>query len=128
LVVVVQEGPLFEIDELVRRMQAMPPAHVNEHLRRPQAVGVQRTIRKIVINGRAVAEWIYTATDTTGGQPVELTVSSYIYKLDGYYVYLTFSIPVAQEAIVQPTIESIVDSLQPVAPKRALQGGIRKLL
>lgn len=123
LVVVAQEGPLLEIDELVRRMQAMPLAQVNEHLRRPQAVGVQQTVQKLVINGRSVAEWVYTATDTTGWQPVELTIYSYIYKLGSYYVYLTFSIPVAQEANVQPTIKSIVDSLQPVAPKRAIEGG-----
>ncbi|MCZ6876094.1 MAG: hypothetical protein O7G88_21620 [bacterium] len=121
LVMVVQEGPLLEIAELVQRMQAMPETHVNEHLRRPQAAGVQQSIGKIIINGQAVAEWIYTATDTTGGVAVEVTVKSYIYKLGEYYVYLTFSITAAQETVAQPAIKAILDAFQPITAKNALQ-------
>lgn len=119
LVVVVQEGPLLDIAELVQRMQAMPEASVNAHLRRPQAAGVQQSIRKVIINGQAAAEWIYTATDVTDRQPVEMTVTSYIYKLGEYYVYLTFSITAAQQTVAQPAIKAILDSFQSIPAKHA---------
>ncbi len=121
LVVVVQEGPLLDIADLVQRMQEMPEAQVTEQLRSPQAAGIQQTIRHIMINGQAAAEWIYTATDTTGAQPVDMTVSSYILKVGEQYVYLTFSIATAQETASRPAIKSILNTFERFAPKIALQ-------
>jgi hypothetical protein len=109
LVIIVQQGPLLTIDELVQRMQAMPEAQVSQNLSNPQATDVrQHTIRHIVVNGYDTAEWIYTATDTTAGLPVDITVSTYILQAREQYVYLTFSTPTVQDATSRPAIEAIL--------------------
>ena len=114
LVIVVQQGPLLDIATLVRHMQAVPEAQVAQHLGSPPAANVrQRTIRHIVVNGYDAAEWIYTATDTTAGLPVEITVNTYILKIGEYYVYLTFSVPTAQDATSQPAIDTILYTFGP---------------
>lgn len=109
LVIIVQQGPLLTIDELVQRMQEMPEAQVSQNLSNPQTTDVrQHTIRRIVVNGYDTAEWIYTATDTTAGLPVDITVSTYILQVREQYVYVTFSIPTAQDATSRPAIDAIL--------------------
>jgi hypothetical protein len=116
LVVVVQEGPLLDIAELVQMMQAVPEAHLAEQLTAPHATNVQQlSIRSTLINGYEAAEWIYTATDTTGGYPLKVTVSFFIFKVGERYVYITFSIPSAQYAAAQPTMMSILKTFAPTA-------------
>jgi hypothetical protein len=109
LVIVVQQGPLLDIATLVRRMQGVPEDQIAQHLGSALAANVrQRTVRHIVVNGYDAAEWIYTATDTTAGLPVDITVNTYILKVGEYYVYLTFSVPAAQDATSQPAIDAIL--------------------
>ena len=109
LVIVVQHGPLAPIAELVQRMQAVPQEQVAQRLQNPQATGVRQTlIRRIVVNGLDTAEWIYTVTDTTAGTAVDMTVSSYILHVHGYYVYLTFSAPTTQSAAASAAIQSML--------------------
>jgi hypothetical protein len=111
LVIIIQQGPLLAIDELVQRMQALQEAQDSQNLSNPQATDVrQQTIRRIDVNGYDTAEWIYTATDTTAGVPVDMTVSTYILKVGEQYVYLTFSIPTAQDATARPAIEAILQT------------------
>jgi hypothetical protein len=111
LVIIIQQGPLLAIDELVQRMQALQEAQGSQNLSNPQATDVQQqTIRRIDVNGYDTAEWIYTATDTTAGLPVDMTVSTYILKVGEQYVYLTFSIPTAQDAAARPAIEAILQT------------------
>jgi hypothetical protein len=108
-VIVVQQGPLAEITDLVQRMQAVSENQVTQQLHSPQAMDVQQTlIRNITVNHHEAAEWIYTARDTTAGQPIEITVSFYILKVGEHYVYLTFSTPTAQAAASRPAIEYIL--------------------
>lgn len=112
LVIVVQQGPLLGIDELVRRMQAVPEDQVAQRLRTPYATDFrQLAIRTLVVKGRQVAEWIYTARDITAGRPADITVSSYIVKAGERYVYLTFSVPAAQYVGVRPVITSLLNTL-----------------
>jgi hypothetical protein len=109
LVIVIQQGPLLPIAELVQRMQAMPEAQVSQTLSNPQATDVrQQTIRRIDVNGHDTAEWIYTATDTTSGIPVDMTVSTYILKVGEQYVYVTFSIPTAQHDTARSVIDAVL--------------------
>jgi hypothetical protein len=111
LVIIIQQGPLLPIDELVQRMQALPEAQVSQHLSNPQATDVrQHTIRRIDVNGYDTAEWIYIATDTTAGLSVDMTVSTYILKINEQYVYLTFSIPTSQDATARPAIDAVLYS------------------
>jgi hypothetical protein len=106
LVAVVQQGPLAEIPDLVQRMQRVSEERLATQLQRPDATNFRQiSLRQIVVNGHATAEWIYTATDATGGQPVDITVSYYIVKVGENYVYLTFSVPAAQYAGTRPAIE-----------------------
>jgi hypothetical protein len=118
LVVVVQQGPLAEIPALVQQMQTVSQERLATQFQRPDATDFrQLSLRKIVVNGRETAEWIYTATDTTGGQPIDITVSYYIVKVRENYVYLTFSIPAAQYAATRPTIESILYTFDTLPPQ-----------
>jgi hypothetical protein len=112
VVIVVQQGPLLAIDELVRRMQAVPEGRVTQHLRTPYATDFrQLALRTLIVKGRHVAEWIYTVRDTTAGSPVDITVSSYIVKVGERYVYLTFSVPAAQYGAAKPVITSLLNTL-----------------
>jgi hypothetical protein len=63
-------------------------------------------VRKITVNGRDTAEWVYTVTELTSGYALEVTVSYYITKVAEQYVYLTFSLPSAQYTGARGTIES----------------------
>jgi hypothetical protein len=111
LVIIIQQGPLLTIDELVQRMQALPEAQVSENLSNPQTTDVrQQTIRRIDVNGYDTAEWIYTATDTTAGLSIDMTVSTYILKVSEQYVYLTFSMPTAHDATARPAIDAILST------------------
>lgn len=114
LVIVVQQGPLAEIAELVRRMQAVSEDQLARRLQSPNVMDVRQTaIRETVVNGHAAVEWIYTAMDITAGQSVDVTVISYIFKVGERYVYLTFSVPAAQSATAQSTIWSILNTFTP---------------
>jgi hypothetical protein len=114
LVVVVQQGPVLDIAALVQHMQAASEAELAQRLSSPQATAVQqRAVRHIVVNGYDAAEWLYTATDTTAGVPVEVTVSMYILQVGEHYVYLTFSTPTAQEATSQPAIDGVLYTFGP---------------
>jgi hypothetical protein len=109
LVIVVQQGPLLDIDALVQRMQAVPADQVAQRLASPQATDIQQhMVRKIIVNGYEAAEWVYTATDTTAGTPVDITVSTYILKVSEHYVYLTFSMPTAADATSRSAIDAIL--------------------
>ena len=101
LVIVIQQGPLLDIDALVQRMQAVPADQVAQRLASPQA-------RKTIVNGYEAAEWVYTATDATASIPVDVTVSTYILKVSEHYVYLTFSIPTAVDATSRSAIDAIL--------------------
>jgi hypothetical protein len=115
LIVVVQQGPVLEIADLVEQMQATAEEQLTMHLRRPDATAFhQLSIRKIVLNGREIAEWIYTVTDATGTQPVDMTVSYYIAKVREQYVYFTFSIPAAQYPETRSSIESTLATFVPL--------------
>lgn len=109
LVVVVQPGPVAEIAELVQRMQAVSEAHLHDQMAGAPATAVrQLSLEKISLNDHDAAAWIYTATDTTGGLPIDTTVSFYILKVREHYVYLTFSTPAAAYESAKPTIESVL--------------------
>jgi hypothetical protein len=112
LVVVVQQGPLADIATLVQKMQTVPEERLTQQLSRSDASDFrQLSVRQIVVHGRDTAEWVYTATDPTGGQPVEMTVSNYIVKVRENYVYLTFSIPAAQYPGARSTIDAVLSTL-----------------
>lgn len=109
LVLVVQDGPLLNIADLVQKMQTFPEERITDQLTAVNATDVQQlSVRTAVINGHEAAEWIYTATDTTGGLPVDVTVSFFILKVRERYVYITFSVPSPQYADVKPAIESVL--------------------
>jgi hypothetical protein len=109
LVIVIQQGPLLDIDALVQRMQAVPADQVAQRLASPQATDVQQhMVRKTLVNGYEAAEWVYTATDATAGLPVEVTVSTYILKVSEHYVYLTFSVPTAAATASRAAIDAIL--------------------
>jgi hypothetical protein len=109
LVIVIQQGPLLDIDTLVQRMQAVPADQVAPRLASPQATDVQQhVIRKILVNGYEAAEWVYTATDATAGTPVDVTVSTYILKVSAHYVYLAFSVPTAADTASRAAIDAIL--------------------
>jgi hypothetical protein len=111
LVVVIQRGPLLDIDLLLQRMAAVPEAEVSQRLASPQATNVQQhTLRHLLVNGYDAAEWIYTATDTTAGVPLDITVSTYILKVSEHYVYLTFSVPTTADASSRSTINAILST------------------
>jgi hypothetical protein len=109
LVIVIQQGPLLDIDALVQRMQAVQADQVAQRLASPQATDVQQhMVRKIIVNGYEAAEWVYTATDATAGTPVDVTVSTYILKVSDHYVYLTFSVPTAADTASRAAIDAIL--------------------
>jgi hypothetical protein len=109
LVAVVQAGPVAGIDELVQRMRAVPEARLHGPLPGVSARDIrQRFLGKVGINGHDAAAWIYTATDTAGGQPIEMTVSFYILKIREHYVYLTFSTPAETYENAQPVMEAVL--------------------
>jgi hypothetical protein len=116
LVIVVQQGPVADVDTLVQRMQAVPEAPLTAYLASPTTTGFQQLgVRKTVINTHEAAEWIYTAQDTTGGQPLAVTVHTYIFAVAGNYVHIAFSVPSPQYDAVHPTIEQVVQTFQTVA-------------
>jgi hypothetical protein len=107
LIIVVQQGPVLEIADLVQQMQATDEEQLATHLRRPDVTAFQQlSVRKMVLNGHEMAEWIYMVTDATGAQPIDMTVSYYIAKVRAQYVYLTFSIPATRYPETRPSIES----------------------
>ena len=113
VVVVIQHGPVAEIAQLVQRMQAMPVEQAGERLVGPHTTDVrQHSLRRITVQGQDVAEWVYTAKDTTGAVAVNTTVSFFILKLQDHYVYLTFASPEAQYDATKPTIEAIVQTFR----------------
>jgi hypothetical protein len=113
VVIVIQDGPVAEIAQLVQRMQAMPIAQAGKRLIGPHATDVrQHSLRRITIQGQEVAEWVYTAKDTTDAGAVNMTVSYFILKLRDHYVYLAFAAPEAQYAATKPTIEAIVQTFR----------------
>jgi PsbP-like protein len=109
LVVVVQDGPLLDIDALVQKMRAMSEERLAKQLTAAHVTNVQQlSVRTTLVNGHEAAEWIYTATDMTGGRPLKMTVSFFILKVNERYVYLTFSVPSHLSATAQPTMTSIL--------------------
>lgn len=109
LVIVVQTGPVVEIDELLQRMQTAPEARLHGQLPGASARDVrQRFLGKVSIGGRDAAAWIYTATDAAAGQPVDMTVSFYILKIREHYVYLTFSTPAEIYENARPVVDSVL--------------------
>jgi hypothetical protein len=107
LVLVIQEGPLIEISDLVQKMQAMPAERLGEQFAAANTTNVQPlSLRTTTVSGSEAAEWIYTATDTTGGIPVNMTVSFFILKVGERYVYITFSVPSTR----YPMVKSLIDS------------------
>lgn len=111
LVVVLQYGPLVEIPVLVQRMQSASQEPGATPLSQQVAASIrQQTLRTVSINGHEVAEWIYTAMDGSGDQPVETTVCYYIAKVGANYAYITFAVPAEQYPAVQPTIDAILRS------------------
>jgi len=109
LVIVIQQGPLLDIDALVQRMQTVPADQVAQHLASAQATDVQQhMVRKIIVNGDEAAEWVYTATDATAGTPVDVTVSTYILKVSEHYVYLAFAVPTAADTASRAAIDAIL--------------------
>jgi hypothetical protein len=111
LVVVVQEGPVLDIATLVQKMRAIPDERLANQLTAAHVTNVQQlSVRTTLVNGYEAAEWIYTATDMTGGQPLKVTVSFFILKVHERYVYLTFSVPSHRYAAAQPTMASILQT------------------
>ena len=109
LVIVIQQGPLLDIDALVQRMQAVPADQVAQRLASPQASDVQQQmVRKIIVNGYEAAEWVYTAMDGTASLPLEVTVRTYILKVSEHYVYLVFSVPTAADTASRAAIDAIL--------------------
>jgi hypothetical protein len=109
LVIVIQQGPLLDIDALVQRMQAVPADQVSERLANPQATDVQQhMVRKIIVNGYETAEWVYTATDAAAGTPLDVTVRTYILKVSEHYVYLAFSVPTAADTASPAAIDAVL--------------------
>jgi hypothetical protein len=120
LVIVIQQGPMLDIDTLVQRMQAVPADQVAQRLANPQATDVQQhMVRKIIVNGDAAAEWVYTATDATAGTPVDVTVSIYILKVSEHYVYLAFSVPTAADTASRAAIDAILYTFSRSASRSA---------
>ena len=113
LVIVAQQGPLLEIADLVQQMQATAEERLSTALQRPDATAFQQlSLRKIVLNGRELAEWVYMVTDRTGEPPTDITVSYYIVKVREQYVYFTFSIPAAQYPETRSSIESTLATFE----------------
>ena len=109
LVIVIQQGPLLDMDALVQRMQAVPADQVAQRLASPQATDVQQQmVRKIIVNGYEAAEWVYTAMDGTASLPLEVTVRTYILKVSEHYVYLVFSVPTAEDTASRAAIDAIL--------------------
>lgn len=107
LVLVVQEGPLIEIADFVQKMQEIPAERLGEQLAAANSTNVQSlSLRTTRVHGVEAAEWIYTATDTTGGIPVHMTVSFFILKVGERYVYITFSVPSTQYTLAKPLIDA----------------------
>jgi hypothetical protein len=114
LVIVVQQGPLIDIAELVRQMREVPEERLRLDLQSPQATDFrQYTIRQILVNDYEAAEWTYAALDTTEGQPKDVTVSMYIVKVGGNYVYVTFAVPSDLYQDSKATIASILSTFGP---------------
>jgi hypothetical protein len=114
LVIVVQQGPLIDIADFVRRMQRVPEEHLRRDLQSPQATDVrQYTIRQIRVDGYEAAEWTYAALDTTAGQPEDVTVSSYIVQVKWNYVYVTFAVPSDLYQDARGTMASILSTFGP---------------
>ena len=112
LVIVVQQGPLAGIAALVQKMQATSEEDLAKQLARSDVTDFrQLSVRQIMVNGRETAEWVYTVKDSTGGYPLEVTVSYYITKVAEHYVYLTFAVPSAQYTGAKFTIESTLATL-----------------
>ncbi len=115
LVIVVQQGPVADVDTLVQRMQAVPEAPLTAYLASPTTTGFRQLgVRKIVINTHEAAEWLYATQDTTGGQPLDITVHTYIFNVAGNYVHIAFSVPSPQYDSMNPTIEQVVQTFQAV--------------
>ena len=115
LAIVVQQGPVADIETLVQRMQAVPEAPLTAYLASPTTTGFQQLgVRQTVINTHAAAEWLYTTQDTTGGQPLDITVHTYIFNIAGNYVHIAFSVPAPQYDSMYPTIEQVVQTFQAV--------------
>ena len=112
LVAVVQTGPVAATAELLQRMQAVPETQRHRWLSNASVRDLQeRFLGKVNINGHDAVAWIYTATDIAGGQPTAITVSFYILKIQGHYVYLTFSTPAEAYAKAQPVMASILHTM-----------------
>jgi hypothetical protein len=106
-----QDGPLLDIATLVQKMRAMPDERVSKQLTAAHVTDVQQlSVRTTLVNGYEAAEWIYSATDMTGGQPIKVTVSFFILKVNERYVYLTFSVPSSRYATTQPAMTSILQT------------------
>jgi hypothetical protein len=100
---------LLDIAALVQKMRALPDERVAKQLTAAHVTDVQQlAVRTTLVNGYEAAEWIYTATDVTGGQPLKVTVSFFILKVQERYVYLTFSVPFHRYALAQPTMAAIL--------------------
>jgi hypothetical protein len=111
LVIVVQQGPLLEIPDLVQKMRRPTEERLAQQLQRPDAVGFrQLAVQEILLNGHPTAEWIYTVTDMTGSQPAEVTVSNYIIKVRENYVYITFATPAVQYTDARPTLDAVLNT------------------
>lgn len=109
LVVVVQTGPVAETTELLQRMQTVPKSQWHSRLSGMSAKDMRQRFLGIVrINGNDALAWIYTVTDTAGGQSIAMTVSFYILKIQSHYVYLTFSTPAETYPTAQPVIELVL--------------------
>ena len=115
LVIVVQQGPVADVETLVQRMQAVPEAPLTAYLASPTTTGFRQLgVRKTVINTYEAAEWLYATQDTTGGQPLDITVHTYIFNVAGNYVHIAFSVPSPHYNSTHPTIEQVVQTFQAV--------------
>lgn len=114
LVIVVQQGPLIDIADLVRQMRTVPQERLSRDLQSPQATEFrQHALRQRRVNGYEAAEWIYSVLDMTGGQPEAVTVGSYIVKVRRNYVYVTFSAPADLYPDARATIAAILSTFGP---------------
>ncbi len=114
LVIVIQHGPVAAIQALVQSMQSVSVNRLGEPFIGPSTTDVrQLSVRPIVVNGLKAAKWIYTAKDTTGGVPIDTTVSFFILIVKEHYVYLTFATPTARYVTAKPTIEAILRTFTP---------------
>jgi hypothetical protein len=119
LVIVIQQGPVAEIEAFMQRLQAVSTERLDDHLMRlPETDFRQLALRRKVVNGYEAAEWIYTVTDTSEGVPIDTAVSVFVLNVREHYVYLTFSTPTAQYATAKPIIESVVQTFKPSGEAR----------